>query len=75
MRISFTFKTPNVVEDAVVRALEDTVSKEVLDGEDGEFEAQVAALKEKLNTKFFKYGEYVTVEVDTVTMKATVQEN
>ncbi len=56
MKIRLTFKTPDAVEDA-------------LDQIEDENQRDAA---EQVCNKFFEYGEYVYIEVDTVAGTATV---
>lgn len=62
MRIGLTFKTPDALDSAV----EDIVGKD----EDETFELQDKA--RRALSKFIRYGEYVSIEVDIETGEATV---
>jgi hypothetical protein len=57
MTFQVTMKTPDCLEDAIYMALEDYMEEERED---------MKADLEKLCRKWFKYGEYLTVEIDTI---------
>lgn len=75
MKLTLTFKTPDVLRNA----LED-VHFDIPEGLT-EVEASVIAemradeVWNSLEDVWFKYGEYVSIEVDTEEMTATVLEN
>lgn len=58
MNIRLTFKTPDVVDDAVRRYMQEV-------DEDRELEIEAAC------AKWIRYGEYLTVEIDTETGTCT----
>lgn len=66
MKLQVTFKSPNIISDAIDRYLEDCIndSEEVL--------ADKAAKLFAVTEKYVKYGELITVEFDTVAGTATV---
>ena len=60
MKIRVTFKMPDAVDDAIGYAVKDAMD----DNPKQDEEALVGAAK-KACAKWFEYGEYVVVEVDT----------
>jgi hypothetical protein len=72
MKIRIGFKTPDAVEEAVRDAVESEMSKDDIgpdvDPADLKYEATAAC------DKFVKWGECVTIEIDTETGKAEVLE-
>lgn len=74
MKIKITMKNPDTMHDAVVDAV--TAGVYALVGlseseQESMIDLRVEAEEEKLK-KWFKYGEYLTVECDTETGTATV---
>lgn len=67
MKFRITFKTPDVVEDAIRKAVSsNSSSEEENDLDDLRFEC------EDVVEKFVKYNELITVEFDTESSTATV---
>lgn len=67
MKIRVTFKDPDGPADCINEAVMDSVKEQGITDDD-EFEAIVEARLEKVKKvtgKFFQYGEYVQIEVDT----------
>lgn len=77
MIITVTMKDPDCLSEPIEDAVKESLSTMGL--EDDEIEAVVEArtskVREKLVSKWFEYGEYLTVEIDTKTMTAKVMEN
>ena len=74
MRIIITMKNPDCVSDAVDRAAIES-AEEVGGISSEEREELIESRKEEVNLaleKWVKYGEYITVEIDTVLNTATV---
>ena len=63
MIVKIEMKTPDALDYAI---------KEAIGFEFSSDDDQYQELYEKLSKKFFKYGEYCEIEVDTETMKAEV---
>lgn len=73
MKIKVTMKDPDAMHDAVREAVERDVK--AMDLPEDEKETLIEARTEKEQAKmakWFKYGEYLSVELDTETMTATV---
>lgn len=74
MKFKVTMKDPDTLHDAIAEAVKEDLEKiEGLDANDREAlseNRQVAALA--VASKWFKYGEYLTVEIDTDAQTATV---
>jgi len=74
MKISVTFKDPDVVSDAIERAIENTIEPQ--EGLDNEAVAAIVESKktdlEEALEKWISYGEYITIEFDTEAKTATV---
>jgi hypothetical protein len=76
MKFKVTMKDPDTLSDAIEEAVEDDLVKvEGLTDEDREalFDTRRERASE-LAAKWFKYGEYLTVEIDTEAKTATVCE-
>lgn len=67
MKLNVTMKCP----DAVDMAIQDATQN--IEDEEARYEAKEKA--EKVCRRFFEYGEYLTVEVDTETGTCTVVPN
>ena len=65
MKIKLTFKTPDVIDDAHVES-DDGFTLSV--GSDGCSRKDI----EKACARFVEWGEYVTIEIDTVKKSCTV---
>jgi hypothetical protein len=72
VRLSITFKTPDVVEQAVREKVDYEVGCLRIDPEDFEYVVQETCNK---LSKWFRYGEYVTLDIDTDAGSITVMEN
>lgn len=73
MIIEITMKTPNIL-DSIKKQVESNIISELLDYEKEEFlENQIEKAKE-LSEKWFKYEEYLTVEIDTEKETCIVKE-
>jgi len=75
MRFKVSMKDPDTLHDAIMEAVEES-----MDGDLPEDEAEaVAELRQKKVTeicsKWFAYGEYLVVEIDTDEMSCVVVEN
>lgn len=74
MKFPVTFKDPDVLNDAIREAAEAEV--ETIEGIDAEERASIVELRRKklsaMCRKWFKYGEYVTIEIDSEAESATV---
>ena len=66
MIFNVTFKTPDVVDDAILEAVKDEICEMEVDEEEREsiIENRVDKIKRLFN-KYFEYGEYVTIQCDT----------
>lgn len=75
MKISITFKDPDVVGDAIDEAVRASLKELGLPKEeqDAVFDVRRESVNEKLD-KWISHGEYVTVEFDTDAGTATVKE-
>ncbi len=74
MKFRVTMKDPDTLSDAISDAVTDELKKiEGLDADDREalFEERHNAVRE-VASKWFEYGEYVTIEIDTDDNTATV---
>lgn len=73
MKIKVTMKDPDTMHDAVQEAVAREVKAMGLpeDEEEQLIELRCEKVREKMY-KWFEYGEYLTVEVDTDSMTATV---
>jgi hypothetical protein len=70
MKFTVTFKTPSVIDDSILEAL-DTIEPEEGWGDDGSYEVAEEELRGVVE-EYVKFGEYVTIEFDTNTNSATV---
>jgi ferredoxin-NADP reductase len=76
MKIKITMKDPDVLQDAIEEAVKEEV-KSMENLSDDEKELVVESRKEKASSvcgKWFRYGEYLTVEVDTENKTCVVLE-
>ncbi len=76
MKIKIQMKDPDGVYDAVTDAIKDTL-RSIQGISDDEREKLEESRREEANEAIFKwidYGEYVTIEIDTDNMTATVCE-
>ena len=68
MKLRISFKTPDALTEAVYEAVAQEVADEHIP-DDAERESvqeeREEALREYLERKWFRYGEYVNIEVDT----------
>ena len=72
MKIQITFKTPDAVERAVAEAVRyEQLPEFPVDGEQDQREILTQDANDVVS-KFIKYGEYVTIEIDTDTKTAIV---
>ena len=74
MKIKVQMKDPDTLQDAIEDAVKNDVST-MADLDDDEREAVIEKRKEKvqeLAEKWFRYGEYLAVEIDTVEKTCTV---
>lgn len=73
MKIKVTMKDPDTMHDAVQEAVERDVKAMGLSEDEAEqlIEIRCEKVRGKMY-KWFQYGEYLTVEVDTDSMTATV---
>ena len=73
MKVRVTMKSPDALSDAIYDAVERKRMIAVNDGTTDDFDAEYEReeLYEELS-KWFKYGEYLTVEIDTDTGVAEV---
>lgn len=74
MKFTVTMKDPDKLHDAIADAVTADLDKiSGLDAEDREalFETRREAVS-KITSKWFQYGEYLTVEIDTEAKTATV---
>lgn len=74
MKIRVSFKDPDTLDDSIKRAVDDSM-KEIIGMPADEFEAiretRLEREKERC-AKWFKWGEYLTVDVDTEAGTCTV---
>lgn len=78
MKVYITFKTPDALEDAArdaaARVNESATADDRVDDEEAQQAADDAFDKVmEVGQKFIKYGEYLTVELDTETGTCTVK--
>lgn len=87
VRFTVTFKAPDALEEAIETEMqnidicfESILPRDRLEFNDSEKEVieeeqrEVSESMRRVGQKFLKYGEYVTIELDTDTMTATVKE-
>ncbi len=74
MKFRVTMKDPDTLQDAISSAVEtDVLMADGLDSDERESVAEKRREKvAKLCSEWFKFGEYLTVEVDTEARTATV---
>lgn len=75
MKFRVTMKDPDTLHDACREAAEKSLGEAALD--DDEREVLIEKRQEKyaeIAAKWFEYGEYVTIEIDTNAKTATVVE-
>lgn len=66
MKIKVTMKDPDVLDDAITEAVANGMGEAPRDEDEREALAEVRREKaRKLAAKWFEYGEYLTVEIDT----------
>ncbi len=73
MKIKVTMKNPDTLGDAILAAVEQEFSDSTL--EQDELDSVIEIRQNKIVeecSKWFKYGEYLTVEIDTDLETATV---
>lgn len=66
MKFNVTMKDPDVLGDAILQAVEQEFKESTL--EQDELDSVIELREEKIKevcSKWFKYGEYLTVEIDT----------
>lgn len=76
MKFTVTMKDPDVLHDAIEDAIRGEIAKLMLPKD--EAESLVELLREKLSSvcgKWFEYGEYLRVEIDTEASTCTVLES
>ena len=74
MKIKVQMKDPDTLQDAIEDAVKNDVST-MADLDDDEREAVIEKRKEKVHElaeKWFRYGEYLAVEIDTDEKTCTV---
>jgi hypothetical protein len=65
MKIKVTMKDPDTLDDAISDAVSAT-DVALMDGDEQEAVAEIRMQKARaLASKWFEYGEYLTVEIDT----------
>lgn len=76
MKFKVTMKDPDTLHDAIRDAVAENVGS--MEGLDNEEKAEIATIRREkvaeLCSKWFKYSEYLTVEIDTDLMTCTVVE-
>lgn len=73
MKFTVSMKDPDTLQDAIHEAVEDDLSEKDLDEEEMEAVGEVREEKiRKLCAKWFEYGEYLRVEIDTDAGTCTV---
>lgn len=75
MKFTVTMKDPDTLSDAIDEAVRADIAKiEGLNADDREalFETRREGVG-KITSKWFRYGEYLTVEIDTEAQTATVR--
>jgi hypothetical protein len=73
MKLRVMMKDPDTLDDAIKRAVDDSFKGVVL--EDEELDAAAEARREKVKSvcsTWFKWGEYLEVEIDTEAKTCTV---
>ena len=75
MKFKVTMKDPDTLYDAIGEAVEQAVSDTIGVGDQDEREALIKVRVDKVKiicNKWFEYGEYLTVEIDTDAKTCTV---
>ena len=72
MIITVSMKHPDVVQDAILDAVERTRPENISDEEWGEMRTTRRDAASAILAKWVEYGEYITVEFDTEAKTATV---
>ncbi len=73
MKIKISMKDPDTLDDAISEAVEDEMTVTDLDEEEAEAVAKIRhQTVKKICAKWFKYGEYLTVVIDTEAQTCTV---
>ena len=75
MKFKVTMKDPDTLYDAIGEAVEQAVSDTIGVGDQDEREALIKVRVDKVKiicNKWFEYGEYLTVEIDTDAETCTV---
>ena len=76
MIFTVTMKDPDTLHDAIYEAVKQSLDGQEMDAEEREAVGDVRAEKaHEVCQKWFKYGEYLTVEIDTGTQTIRVLEN
>jgi hypothetical protein len=76
MKFRVTFKTPDVVEDCIREAIGDEKwEKKLTDEFTQDDNDSVRETLDLVSNKWFRYGEYVTIEVDSEADTAIVIKN
>lgn len=77
MKFRVTMKDPDTLHDSVRDAVHDDVVKLGLPTEEADAieEIRRAAISDLCATKWFRYGEYLTVEIDTESKTCVVVPN
>jgi len=65
MKIKVTMKCPDALDQAIEKAAEDEVGGPMDSSEHDERWKDLVLQGKKVATKWFKWGEYVTLEIDT----------
>lgn len=72
MKIRVIMKTPDALNDAIERAVEDEMPAGDSEDLEGEFVTRTMAAR-KIAEKWFSYGELVTLVIDTEANTCTVE--
>jgi maltooligosyltrehalose synthase len=64
MKFKVTMKDPDVLDEAIIEAVEETVEDMPDDEQKAIMDVRLLKVK-SITRKWFKYGEYLTVEIDT----------
>lgn len=73
MKFRVTFKDPDVLHEAIEEAVEDTIDAAGLDEDEAEAirDLRIKKVRDQVG-KWFEYGEYLEVEIDTEKDTCTV---
>jgi hypothetical protein len=75
MKFTVTMKTPDVLHDSITESVIRYNNDSVISYDDHDDpQEEIAKVEDLCKKKWFKYGEYVTLEIDTETNTCVVKE-